>query len=66
MRPGRSCSPAPLRNEVQLGFKQVNSIIGSGALMLQASYERGSTNSDIFETTDLGHANESLPDKARQ
>jgi hypothetical protein len=29
------------------------SIIGSAALMLQASYERGTTDSDVLETTDL-------------
>ena len=29
------------------------SLIGSGALMLQASYERGTKDSDVFETTDL-------------
>lgn len=29
------------------------SIIGSGALMLQAAYERGTKDSDVFETTDL-------------
>jgi Nucleotidyltransferase of unknown function (DUF6036) len=33
------------------------SIIGSGALMLQASYERGTTDSDVFETTELGAEN---------
>jgi hypothetical protein len=29
------------------------SLIGCGALMLQASYERGTKDSDVFETTDL-------------
>jgi len=29
------------------------SIIGCGALMLQAEYERGTKDSDVFETTDL-------------
>lgn len=29
------------------------SIIGSGALMLQADYERGTKDSDVFETMDL-------------
>lgn len=29
------------------------SIIGSGALMLQARYERGTKDSDVFETSDL-------------
>jgi hypothetical protein len=29
------------------------SIIGSGALMLQTKYERGTKDSDVFETTDL-------------
>jgi uncharacterized nucleotidyltransferase DUF6036 len=35
------------------GRKVRLSIIGSGALMLQASYERGTKDSDVFETTDL-------------
>jgi hypothetical protein len=35
------------------GRKVRISIIGSGALMLQASYERGTTDSDVLETTDL-------------
>ncbi len=35
------------------GRKVRLSIIGSGALMLQASYERGTKDSDVFETVDL-------------
>lgn len=35
------------------GRKARLSIIGCGALMLQASYERGTKDSDVFETTDL-------------
>jgi hypothetical protein len=35
------------------GRKVRLSIIGCGALMLQASYERGTKDSDVFETTDL-------------
>jgi len=35
------------------GRKARLSIIGCGALMLQASYQRGTKDSDVFETTDL-------------
>lgn len=41
----RQWPPAP--QKVQL------SVIGCGALMLQADYERGTKDSDVFETTDL-------------
>ncbi len=33
--------------------KQPIRIIGSGALMLQTTYERGTNDSDVFQTTDL-------------
>lgn len=35
------------------GHKVRLSLIGCGALMLQASYERGTKDSDVFETADL-------------
>jgi hypothetical protein len=38
----------PLRDS-----KQTLHIIGSGALMLQADYERGTKDSDVLHTTDL-------------
>ena len=39
----------PLRAETKVRL----SVIGSGALMLQADYERGTKDSDVFETTGL-------------
>lgn len=39
--------------EAAHGAKVRLSIIGSGALMLQAGYERGTKDSDVFETTEL-------------